>query len=411
MTKNLNDTLKEKLDEIAEYNLSHSTNNTHLGGLVGNAGIALFQSYYAQFTSNERYLESTEEILNHCFDQINEGYSVLPYCTGLAGLGWTINHLVKKEFIEEEYITIFSDLDETLYQAMCWEMEENDHHYDFLHGALGYGFYFLERMNDTQDHSEKATYKTYLLHLIDLLKISMIALKSGGGFWKSIIDLETRAPVFMFGLSHGSASIISFLLRASQNEDLATSAKPLLIQAIDGIMGFCNHAGKYFFPLSLDTEEIDAMVIGKECRLAWCHGDLGIAMTLWQAAQILDRNDIQQLALKIFDGASKRRRGAESGVMDVGLCHGSFGIAQLFGRIYKLSGLARFKQLSEFWLSDGLQRGQFEDGIAGFKEWYAPEKKFQNSNELLVGTSGIGLAMMDYLNDYQLSWDNCMLLS
>ena len=63
----------------------------------------------------------------------------------------------------------------------------NSGEFDFLHEAIGYGYYFLKRYENTQDLKFKKRYETNILHLIKGL--NEIARKDEFGLkWKSLLD-------------------------------------------------------------------------------------------------------------------------------------------------------------------------------------------------------------------------------
>ena len=64
------------------------------------SGIALFQFYYSKYLDSEDIYEDALTTLQKCFEKINDGYSLSTFCSGIAGFGWTIDHLIKNSFIE-----------------------------------------------------------------------------------------------------------------------------------------------------------------------------------------------------------------------------------------------------------------------------------------------------------------------
>ena len=115
----------------------------NLGVLAGISGVALFQFYYSKHTNNDYHADIGAEIITHCIEKINTGFSHPSFCNGIAGLAWVIQHLRKEGFIELNSDDLLSQFDDFLYKKMIIDFRENK--YDFLHGALGYAFYFFKR--------------------------------------------------------------------------------------------------------------------------------------------------------------------------------------------------------------------------------------------------------------------------
>ncbi len=90
--------LKEKLSTISKIIKDNYTEESHLGMLSGLSGLALFQFYYSRFVDNDEFSAIGLEILTRCIDKINDGYNFPTYCTGIAGMGWLLEHLKEYDF-------------------------------------------------------------------------------------------------------------------------------------------------------------------------------------------------------------------------------------------------------------------------------------------------------------------------
>lgn len=74
-------------------------------------------------------------------------------------------------------------------------------------------------------------------------------------------------------------------------------------------------------------------------------------------------------AISILKHCARRRDPEQTLVKDAGLCHGSYGIALMFLRMYKETLAPDFKDAMEFWMQDGLQKAFHKDGYVGYKQW------------------------------------------
>ena len=115
--------------------------------------------------------------------------------------------------------------------------------------------------------------------------------------------------------------------------------------------------------------------------------------------------------MEVLKHSAARTAVEDSMVRDAGVCHGSYGNAQMFFRMYKETGDQVFKDAFEFWIQDGIDRGTFEDGYAGYKQWKGVDKSWEAETSLLEGIAGIGLTILDYLADYNTNWDECLMIS
>src|SRR5690606_11509076 len=135
---------------------------------------------------------------------------------------------------------------------------------------------------------------------------------------------------------------------------------------------------------------------GAKSRLAWCYGDLGIAVAVWKTAKALNDGSLKEQAIEIFKYNVNRK----SGIEDMYICHGSFGISQIYANIYRETDLLEFKECSKYWFKDGLKR---------FDELQVHLNS--ESLSLIDGLSGVGLALFSHLTQQKLLWDESILLS
>ena len=68
-------------------------------------------------------------------------------------------------------------------------------------------------------------------------------------------------------------------------------------------------------------------------RLAWCYGDLDIAISLWHAGNALNNQIWKNKSLQIFRSCIELVEEQDL-LTEFGICHGTSGIAMIFRRIY-----------------------------------------------------------------------------
>jgi hypothetical protein len=76
-------------------------------------------------------------------DQINKESDSYFFASGIAGIGWMINHIKNKKFINVDLDDIFTDINIYMFKALQYRINKNE--YDFLYGYLGIVFYFLQQ--------------------------------------------------------------------------------------------------------------------------------------------------------------------------------------------------------------------------------------------------------------------------
>ena len=388
----------KKLEKI-ENCLSNEKIND-IGLLTGNSSIALFIFYYFKFKNKVSDENKILNPVNKILEEINNGYNYHTFCTGIGGFGWSIEHLKQNIFFKNEDIEFLDDLDEYLYNKMITDIQTGN--YDYLHGAIGNGIFFLSRL-----HKEQS--KKYIVELINELEKQSIKEADGSVKWESVLDIEKGTRGYNLSLSHGLGSIIAFLSKVYKAEIYKEKVSELLKGSINYLLknqlDFKNH-GSYFPSWVCEGEPIS------RSRLAWCYGDLGISVALYLAGKATNNKEWEQKAIEILLYSSNRRDIQKEYVVDAGLCHGASGIAHIFNRMYINTGIEKFKETSEYWFDITLKMATFEDGLAGYKAWHTEKYGgWVNEVGILEGIAGIGLALISAVSDIEPKWDECLLLS
>lgn len=374
----------------------------NIGLHAGASGIALFLAYYDRIIQRKTDIsQRVFDILENNMKLINSGYRQHTICMGISGFGWLCEHLRKLEMLNREDIEFLDDLDPFLHRQMMYDIKVGN--YDFLHGALGVGTYFLSRFN-------KKEVSGYLYELLTELENSGIPCKNGTVKWLSVLNSETGEKGYNISLSHGMSSIAAFLIRLHQLNFEVERVDKLLIQTITYILDqiiYTEGNLSYFPSQSKENSK------GKNSsRLGWCYGDLGISHILWQASIVQKNKELENTALRILHHTVNRRNLEVNAIRDAGLCHGSAGLVHVFWNLYLNTKLQEFRETTDFWLDITMQMAKYDDGLAGYKAWRNEEDGGpENSESLLEGIAGIGIALLSYVNKNETSWDECLMLS
>lgn len=397
--------LEEKLDEIANILMNKTTTaedkKNGVGLIGGITGEAIFLFYYAKYKQDMKYYDKALELLTDTFDAINEGFSYHTFAAGLAGVGWAVEHLVQYDFIEADPDEILEDIDVYLHKAMILDIQEKGN-YDFLHGATGSATYFLNRL--ANENAGK-----FLTEYIDELEKKSEQDAGGGVKWKSVLNIEEGYEGYNLSLSHGLASIIAFLAKSYLHNIHNEKTESLLKGSIKYMLDQTLDITKFnsYFPSWVRENQPPAT-----SRMAWCYGDLGIGISLYQAALSLGDKELEKTAVDVMLNATKRRDLKESAVVDAGLCHGGAGIAHIFNRMYHYTGIEEFKDTARYWFNVALDQATHKEGYAGYQAWHTEKYGgWVSDSGILEGISGIGLAILSALSDIEPHWDRCLLCS
>jgi lantibiotic biosynthesis protein len=395
--RNNNKSLFEKKVEEISLILNKKYKTGEIGLYGGNAGVSLFLMLYTQTTNKNN--KQAVQLLENCIDLINRGSNFHTFCTGISGFLWTLNYLGKNDFINKKDIeNLFTDTNIFLYNRMNKDIETGN--FDFLHGATGVAYYFSDRIEDnTSIHA-------YLKSYIDELEKACIIEEDGSIKWLSIIDYKTGEKGFNFSMSHGMASIIALLSKFYKKDICKEKSLFLLNGVIKYLLKNKNDVSKLncYFPNYINKNS-------NKSRLAWCYGDLGIAVALYNAAKTLNDSSLEDFALEVLLYSTKRKGLENESVIDAGLCHGSAGIAHIYNRMFWNTKNIEFKNAAEFWFNETIKMAKFDDGLAGYKAYLGIDDGWQNAFGLLEGIAGIGIALDSWTTQKEPKWDECLLLS
>lgn len=391
----------KKINDIYELLLSHATHENDLGLLSGFAGIAMAMFYASQASGESKYRQKADEMLDVLSEKLSDCF-VFSHCCGLAGIGWLYQHLNDKGWIDVDTNTLLEDFDSVLTKTMLHYLSKRQ--IDFLHEATGIAYYFYSRHNDNPAVNQVLSY--YMTLMYDIAEKNDNTIK-----WKTILDHKKLSVGYNISLSHGMSSTVAVLNKLYSIDDLKSpKLGSMITAAVNYILAQEIDVQKYgsFFP-SLALESCSKINIS---RLAWCYGDLGISMALYQAGLTLNRQDWTDKAVNVLLYAAEKRRDLpKNSVIDACLCHGTASIAHIFYRMWWNTHLPEFKRAADYWIDQTLKMARFDNGLSGYKTWHGVENSFQNEYNLLEGIAGIGLVLLTYYYEIEPTWDQCLLLS
>jgi hypothetical protein len=274
--------------------------------------------------------------------------------------------------------------------------------FDLICGLTGYGVYALEHVDP--DYARKL-----IQQVLD--RLAELGIRDAAGLrWHSGANLlppaqRQRHPTgyHNLGLAHGAAGVIGLLARCVEMDCHADRARELLIPAVEWLLAQGSEptdSDGFWFPNVVENAD-------QSRPLAWCYGDLGIAVALLRAAAAGATPAGQRGA-----GAGARpgagRRGEAAAVVDAGLCHGSAGAALIFLRCWQQTGDEALADAARYWLA---QTAHFRQPAltesAGFfrREGEREAVRTAAALDLLTGAAGVGLALLSCLGATDQYWD------
>lgn len=170
------------------------------GLLTGDSGCLLFLFKYYKYTNDNLCFELSNDLLERLLEELSDGNFTYSYCNGLPGILSLINYLNRNDYVDIDVSDSKASIDVYLLRELenCIYSEC----YDFMHGALGIGFYYI---NDECN-------EVVLTKLIKFLNITKEIVNNGIYKWKSFLGKDLGYG-YNISLSHGISSIIIFITR------------------------------------------------------------------------------------------------------------------------------------------------------------------------------------------------------
>ena len=316
---------------------------------------------------------------------------------GLAGLGWVGDVIGAWTSSGPD---LAEEFDMQLTEMLSRSFPPNAH--GLFRGLAGLGVYALQRIHRTGPDNAAL--------IVQRLKEGAIT-DGLGTTWST--DSRVMLPPaggstwFSMGLPHGLLAVICFLAMAVRaripgaDELLRSSARWLHSQRISSRPGQC-------FPAGIDGHRRTS-----PDRLAWCYGDLPVALTLLQAGMaaseqswINTARDVAMLAASapLFDP------------VECSLCHGGSGIGFSFAYLYNTLGLPELLGESQRWLSRTLHRRSPGAPYEGYQMLFENPRdasfvpRWSSSGEFLRGAGGIALALLAGSETVPPKWASALML-
>jgi len=370
----------------------------------GAAGLVVLFAYLADARSGTDDEAAAARWLDQAIDAVSDQPMEASLYGGLTGVGWAAAHLGKLlPGLDREDVN--DEIDETLLEHLGQSPWPDE--YDLIGGLVGFGVYAVERL-------PRSTAAACLECVIDHLAQTAERRPEGTTWWTNpawlIPEAREQFPrgYYNLGLAHGVPGVIALFGCACAAGVAMGKVRPLLDGAVRWLLAQQRTEGPAAFP-----GWVGPAIPTVPARLAWCYGDLGLAVALLWAARSVGEADWEAKALAIA------RRAAEwpaeqSGVVDAGLCHGAAGVGHLFNRLFQATGEACFAEAAGFWLERTLALRQPGRGIAGYLSWSPGADGALNwlaEPGLLTGAAGIALALLAAATPIEPAWDRLLLAS
>ena len=379
---------------------------------AGRAGAAVFFAYLAASRddgSEARWeRERAETLLGAAIAVTDPTESSGLLHHGAVGVAWAATHLGDRFGIGRGGDGVgerFADaVDAALLERVSVSLWTGD--YDLIVGLVGFGLYALERLP-----------RPRAVQCVEQIvaRLDELAERCPDGVtWWTSPEL-TRRPdelprgFYSLGLSHGVPGAIGLLAQAVAADIAVERARPLLDGAVTWLLAQQLPAGAGSrFPAWIEPD-----VAPTAHRQTWCYGDLGIGCALLVAGRSLGDEALTEEARAIAVAAATAPFKPKS-IEDATFCHGAMGNAHLLRRLFMELGDQALQDAADASLRRGLAMRRPGGRLGAFSvAAFDPERRMRRIayRGLLMGSAGIGLALLAATSRVEPAWDRLFLVS
>ncbi|WP_019991138.1 lanthionine synthetase LanC family protein [Rudanella lutea] len=374
----ITDQIERIANELPQYQ-SWLQTSSYDQGLFG---LSLFYCFYARYTGDDSHYITAEEHFDKALEMVGPGHYVKRFRQDFIGndimmLGRYIEYSKRHGFLDIDTNEFLKQADDVVADTVRRRTRFGD--LDLFGGAMMGAHYFHARLASTGSAREM------LAELVDEVDRLAQYDEVGGAFWKAP-TLQNRV---YFGLSHGSAMILSFLARMHELGIRPETCRRLLRSGVQFVLAHRRTQPLGLFPIMLNDEV-------EPKQFSQCYGDLGTGYGLFRASQILtDDADLQQQTRDVLVDCCNRTV-ADGCTFDASITYGAAGLAGVFDKLYRLSNDPMLAAAANNWYASIMKYAKPTGPFGGFDSFFDEDKNSYMRVSWGWGMIGIGIALMQY---------------
>ncbi len=379
--------------------------NTSLA--TGAPGIALFHAHRGAALHDDAAIERAIGFHEACVASLDTRPAYL--YDGWLGTAWITEQVFRDVLGDTEDLNEESDA-----QALAQLAATEQPAYELMYGLAGFGVYALARPDDSLAGAR------LLPRIVELLEREARETTAGLTWFTEPAqlrgDMSKVAPRGLYNASfaHGLGGLLAFLSRVARRPALAARAKPLARGLARWLVAGQLPPGSPFAFAAWAGDGVKAYE--RNHRLAWCYGDLPLSLALVQAGQAVDDPEVVAAGISAAMACAAPDRRAD--LVDIGLCHGALGVAHMFHRLYRATGVETLREAAVRFFTIAFDEYYVQgEGIGGTRAHLARQARelglagpWLPTPGLLYGAAGAGLALLSALHPSLTRWDGALLL-
>lgn len=365
--------------------------------ISGNGGLVLYHFYYGRILGKNQSTLLANNLLENIFNRVLAYESSLnnySFSYGLSGFKFLLDHLVQNDFIDYEDENA-EEIDQDIFDWINEKIDKEDREY--LHGAMGALHYIISKKDPLK-------YWRQIDNTISKL-IDVASMSDSKAYIEVFSEIAPEYPKgsINLSLSHGLTGILLVLLQLNavgyKNDNLTA----LIVRCFNYLkekMYDVNFSERKFCHFTA-VETPDRLGKRRNSRLAWCYGDLNVAIAFFKGWKILGTQEYYDIAERIALTTLKRRELENTYIADSTFCHGASGVAMCYKTIYDFTGNENFLDGANYWTSRAID---FLDNELS-NNFYQSRK----IGKLIDGLPGTVLSILT-LSSQKSGWEKVFLL-
>ncbi len=365
------------IKDILLNGVNTKVNNSSLGYNVGKSGEILYKTVLAEQFDVDIDIETNLQEFITALDPktYKKSFASNFYQDG-AEIGRLITFLEKRDRLTYDYSSFLNKVDTMLIERLRHCIFTNN--FEPTEGALGIGYYFLQRLQDS-DIASKA-----LQLLISTIMEKKKADGTNGYYWICTLFGGERAYLGW----HGVSSFINFLLEVSHTD--------LRHRDIDDLLaGACAFLVNNRFS---DTDYTSTFPLWKgrdlpTTNLCILYGDLSTAIALLKAGQYLGNETYSRTGLDASLKTISRQSEEETAIRDSSILYGASGTALQYKYIHHVTQMDVFTHAANYWIDIAKQDIQLANQQIELKRYFFEDNDYVK-NSIGFGSLGVSLSIL-----------------
>ena len=376
------------------------------GLLYGLGGCSIYFSNRFFLNKEIKYQNYSIEILDRiiAWTNLNMIPNDISLGVPISASCWLVDQFIKQDFLDQEEKINSSLIVDLISKSVPIQEVKNNNH-DLFYGFIGRAIILIE--------NDKEANQPHIDNIIETLKINMI--KGKNGIYWNTPDPFYPSPVLEktinLGIPHGSCGIILFLLKCCDVYNLHKELKPLLEGSISWLIDRLEKENNKLLYSYSSTPSGTG-------KLGWCYGDQAIALTLLRYYETFNCEKAKAKAYELIEQAASKpmeQTGVQFypkyGYYDMRVCHGTSSVAYMWQKMYHITKDENIKALADKWINITLDNLEiFLPQLDKIAELEKDNEMIDTSMGFLNGLSGVGLALISFLNPKLSDWDKLLLL-